>query len=215
MADGLSSIWDVDHFTVKCTDLWEERTTHPSLRQNHTYTVAACANGLQMAYDMTGYEGHLKCADEMIEYLDSWDGDIYPVRMGKLTDMRIDASLMGLAWPHNVLDKKRVKKTVDTIETELSIDGGIVRYLGDEYDGWQDGAQTIKSGAGTWPLLSLWMSLAQNALGRKAKAKRHLDHVRENFNHNIPEQFFTNDMQVSVTPLAWAHSLYVCLCQNL
>jgi len=206
LADGLATVWDGGGFSVECTDLWEERTAYPELGQAFSYTLAAASKGMACAHSMSDRQEYGIVADEMAQVLGEWSGKVFPRMTGKLCDVRVDASLLGLAWPHDVLGHdRRVKATVDLIEKRLRRDGGLLRYEGDEYDGWQRGTRTYKMGAGTWPLLSLWMALTQWSLGRKAKARKYYESVGGGL---FPEQALGSGERSSVTPLCWAHSLH-------
>ncbi len=53
--------------------------------------------------------------------------------------------------------------------------------------------------------------------GDKEKAEKYYDWVLEkmdNSNH-IPEQIFENDIQVSVSPLLWSHSMFALASKQL
>ncbi len=210
LAEGLCDAWDGNSFSVACTDLWEERTSYPELGQVFTYSLASCAKGLGCAAELTGNEDYRVTSNSMVEVIKGWKGDILPRRSGDVPDLTVDASILGLAWPHDVLGRdKRVRASVDAIGKVLGKEGGLLRYLGDEYDGWQRGHETYKVGAGTWPLLSLWMALAQANLGRMGKARKWVERVERDFDHLMPEQFLEGAKRSSVTPLCWAHSLYI------
>ena len=209
LGDGLCGMWNGKNFRCECTDLWEERVAHPKLNQIHTYSLAACANGLFKAYELAGDERYLLCANSMKDVLDEVK-DCFLANVNGEFRNRIDASLLGLAWPHNIFGKdKRIIKAVRLTEKELNVADGFVRYQHDVYDGWQLGQDTVKAGAGTWPLITLWMALARYNLGEKDVSKKLLDSFEKKFQDLIPEQVFTNNMQTSVTPLCWAHSLYI------
>jgi len=77
---------------------------------------------------------------------------------GKLSDKRIDASMLGLVYPADLFkaSDKRMTATVKEIENRLVIKGGVHRYEDDEYDGWMRESIHRRKGAGAWPILNLW-----------------------------------------------------------
>ena len=52
LADGTCKAWAGDHFNAITNDLWEERHTYPDLRDNFSYTLAACAGGLRAIHEL-------------------------------------------------------------------------------------------------------------------------------------------------------------------
>ncbi|MGM5485346.1 MAG: hypothetical protein ACQEP1_05755, partial [Nanobdellota archaeon] len=124
---------------------------------------------------------------------------------GKIDDKRVDASLLGLVWPFNIVDKEepRMKRTIELIGEKLTKDKGVYRYEHDEYDGWMYKGYHRKKGAGYWPVLNFWMTLITGD-------RRYYDKVMEDLKGElIPEQIFDNELQVSVKPLGWSHAMYI------
>ena len=66
-----------------------------------------------------------------------------------------------------------------------------------------------KKGGGAWPLLNFWLSIYWAKRGDLEKAKRYYDWVLDQTDGFLPEQIFDNDIQVSVSPLLWSHSMFV------
>jgi GH15 family glucan-1,4-alpha-glucosidase len=103
------------------------------------------------------------------------------------------------------------KKWIKEIEKKLLNNGGVHRYENDEYDGWMFEMMHRKKGAGAWPLLNFWMAIYYSIKGDKDRAEKYYYWVLEKINDAdcIPEQIFENDIQVSVSPLLWSHSMFV------
>ncbi|MCK5176594.1 MAG: hypothetical protein KAQ92_02620, partial [Candidatus Aenigmarchaeota archaeon] len=61
------------------------------------------------------------------------------------------------------------------------------------------------------PLLNFWMSIYYSIKGDKKNAEKYYYWVLEKIKDSdcIPEQIFENDIQVSVSPLLWSHSMFV------
>jgi GH15 family glucan-1,4-alpha-glucosidase len=188
------------------------------MHENFTYSLAICARGLLCANGLKPNKRWLKVAHEMIKQIESVKGH-FTRSFGKFGDDRIDASLLGLVWPASIIkaDDTRMLETVRLIEEKLVQDMGVHRYEGDDYDGWMYKKSIHrKKGAGYWPLLNFWMSIYYMKKGDKVKARSYFDKVlRDVGGPHIPEQVFSNDVQVSVKPLAWSHAMYVISASNL
>jgi len=215
LADGLCKVWDKDHFTNVTQDLWEEFFVYPELKTTHTYSLAACSAGLLCAYALTDKKKYQDTAKEMKAKIERSFDQIYLRRFGMKKDDRPDISLLGLVWPFNIIKPQKLKTTVDYIHKNLEKDGMFFRYKYDDYDCYKYQGTDARRGAGTWPIGSFWMSIYYNKLGDAKKAKYYYDKIIENLdkNQNIPEQFFDNNIQVSVKPLAWSHAMQV-IAQN-
>ncbi len=216
-ANGICEKWDNDHFVLVTNDLWEERLTFPDLKDNFTYSLAACIKGLECANAITPCRKWDKVAGEMRERLESHFEDHFFRSYGNLSDKRIDASLIGLAYPFEVFsfNDERIVATIREIEAKIVMDGGIHRYENDDYDGWMLEDMQRNKGSGAWPLLNFWMSIYYSKAGDKTKALKYYDWVIEKVNDFIPEQIFSNGIQVSVTPLCWSHSMFVMASKEL
>jgi len=216
-ANGICKKWKEDHFTVVTNDLWEERLTFPDLRENFTYSVAACIKGLRCANAILPNEKWTNIANQMRKRLEShFDGHFFR-SYGKLSDKRIDASLLGLVYPFAIFppDDSRITVTVEEIEKKLVINGGLHRYENDEYDGWMYETGYRKKGSGAWPLLNFWMSIYYAGLKNREKALQYYNWVLDKVDTFIPEQIFENPIQVSVSPLCWSHAMFVIASEEL
>ncbi|MBU0457475.1 MAG: glycoside hydrolase family 15 protein [Nanoarchaeota archaeon] len=219
-ANGLCNIWDEDHFKLVTQDLWEERLCFPDLKDNFTYSLAICAKGLDCAdklipnkkWEITSKE--MRCV-----LLKNFKNNFYR-SFGKIKDMRVDASLLGLVWPSELIatKDKRMKKTIAIIENKIVKNFGVYRYEHDEYDGWMYNTKVNrKKGAGYWPLLNFWIAIYFLEAGNKNKALKYYDKVINDMKGKkyIPEQFFNNNIQISVSPLCWSHSMFVIVSRKL
>ncbi|MBU0470102.1 MAG: hypothetical protein KKA62_02440 [Nanoarchaeota archaeon] len=219
-ANGLCRVWNKDHFTLVTQDLWEERLCFPDLKDNFTYSLAICAKGLECANKLIPNKTWEKTSHEMKKILLKNFKDHFYRSFGKINDERIDASLLGLVWPSELVSAKdeRMKRTVTLIEEKIVKDFGLYRYENDEYDGWMYEQKTNrKKGAGYWPLLNFWMVLYQLKNGNRNKALKYYHKVLKDMRGKkfIPEQFFGNKIQVSVSPLCWSHSMFVIASREL
>jgi len=221
LADGLCSDWKGSYFFHNTFDLWEEgvRRTSTKVENNHTYSLAACAKGLELANKLIENPSWLETANEMRKKIaDAYskeDGYFFR-NHGKLSDKNIDASLLGLSWPFNIIspDDEKMLNTVKQIEEKLTINGGgLQRFQFDYYDGEGSGGE----GAGAWPILNFWMSIYQSKLGNKEKAEQYFNWVIDNidkYNGFIPEQIFSDD-RIGVYPLAWSHAMFILSAKEL
>jgi len=218
-ADGICKHWNHSHFKLVTQDLWEERLCFPDIEEFFTYSLAACIAGLREACKIMSKPKWEKTAYSMENVLLQTPGEHFGRSYGKLEDARIDASLLGLVYPYNVVapDNPRFIRTMEMIEQCIVKNNGVYRYEHDEYDGWVYNKETNrKKGAGYWPLLNFWMSIVQLKMGNREKAETYyfkvLDDVKS---HLIPEQIFNNDIQVAVSPLGWSHSMFLLASKEL
>lgn len=218
-ANGICSVWGNNHFNKNSYDLWEERTCYPDLKENFTYSLASCIKGLLCANELIPNDSWLKVAREMKSRLEKHYLHFFVRSYGDLTDQRIDASVLGLVYPFEVYepDDNRIIATMNEVEDKLSINGGIHRYEHDEYDGWMLEGEHRKKGAGAWPLLNFWLSIYFQRVGNADKARLYFNWVLDRIGDNnyLPEQIFENDIQVSVSPLLWSHSMFVIASEEL
>lgn len=223
LADGLWGQWDGKHFRTETHDLWEERECHPDLNENFSYTLAACSESLYQAAARFEEDKWHKTAEEMRQRLEGHeaytdDGRVYyPRTDGDLKDTKIDASVLGLQWPFNVVDTdERLINSIELVGERLMTDRGVMRYPGDMYDGMVHHTKHLKKGAGAWPLLTFWYAMALDQIGRTEEAKHIFEDQVETIDGKwIPEQIFDNDRQVSIKPLAWSHTMFVVAADQL
>jgi GH15 family glucan-1,4-alpha-glucosidase len=219
-ADGLCRIWKKDHFTIATQDLWEERFCFPDLKENFSYSLAACSRGLWCANQLMPNRKWLRTSDEMKKTLLKNSKGCFTRASGRIGDPRTDGSLVGLTWPFGIVPAgdRRMVKTVKNIEKSITKDMGVYRYEHDEYDGWKyKDMDQRKKGAGYWPLITFWMAIYWTERGNRRKALKYYDKVLRDVGSKrfIPEQIFDNDLQVSVCPLGWSHSMFVIASEKL
>jgi len=216
-ADGICNKWKNDHFTVVANDLWEERLAFPDLKENWTYSLAACIRGLECANAIMPRKSWSEVANMMRKRLESHYETYFFRSYGELSDKGIDASALGLVYPFEIFppNDSRVVATVKEMEKKIVINGGLHRYEHDEYDGWMYENTDRKKGAGAWPLLNFWISIYNARVGNREKALQYYNWVLDKVNGFIPEQIFENDIQVSVSPLCWSHSMFVIASKEL
>jgi glucoamylase len=130
----------------------------------------------------------------------------YPTRAVRSVDpedLRLDSSLLGLAWPFRAVDPSspRMHATVAAIERELQLpDGGVLRHEGDEY-----------VGGNPWLISTLWLGLTQRQAGREAGLGRALEYVlaRQTSLGLLPEQATRSGEPAWVVPLGWSHAMLI------
>lgn len=218
-ADGICKAWKGDHFALITNDIWEERLAFPDLKENFSYSLTACIRGLLSANKLFPDKRYVKTANEMKRILlkNSRTKGYFPRSFGKLNDERIDASMLGLVWPFEIIEAKDklAENTVKLIEEKLVRDSGVYRYEHDEYDGWMFQTWHRKKGAGFWPLLNFWMSIVLGKMGERERAAKYYNKAIDSVSEFIPEQIFDNDIQKSVSPLCWSHSMFILASKEL
>lgn len=218
LADGLVSDWRGKYFFSNTVDLWEEgrRRTSTKMENNFTYSLAACRRGLLLANEFITNHEWVRVADEMLEEIN----EAYSVKEsyflrnhGRVSDYNVDASLLGLVFPFDILDSDdmRMVNTVKKIEEKIVVNGGVHRFESDYYDGEGSGFE----GGGPWPLLNFWMSIYYSLAGNREAAERYffwvIDRLEDEF---IPEQFLF-DFREGVKPLVWSHAMLVLAAKHL
>lgn len=213
LADGLTDDWKGKYFFTNTVDLWEEanRKTSTQMENNHTYSLAACACGLLLADQMIKGERWKETAEQMKERIDAAylkDKKIFVRNHGKIDDLNMDVSLLGLVWPFDIIkaDDERMISTIKQMEEKIVIDGGVHRYQFDYYDG----EGSAQEGGGAWPILNFWLTIYWIKKGNKTKAKKYYDWVIEKIEDDylIPEQIF-NDFRKGIKPLVWSHAMFI------
>jgi GH15 family glucan-1,4-alpha-glucosidase len=129
----------------------------------------------------------------------------------------VDASLLGIAIPFNVLplEDPLIIKTIEMIEKDLHRpEGGVYRYKEDVY-----------YGGGEWILLSAWLGIYYAQTGQIKKAKDLLHWIEEQVDdegslaeqmseHSLhPDQLepWVNKWGPIARPLLWSHAMYILL----
>lgn len=218
-ADGLCKIWDKNGFSIISQDLWEERLCFPDLLENFTYSLAACSKGLKCAYELFPNEKWLDVSIQIKDTILNGNKKYFIRSFGKLKDERIDASLIGLAWPFEIVPPHHALmiETIKRIERSIVKQHGVHRYEHDDYDGWMYKKSTHRrKGSGYWPILNFWLSIYYCELGEEETATVYYNKVINDLSSSfIPEQIFNNNIQVSVSPLAWSHAMFVIATQKL
>ncbi len=215
-ANSLCDLWTGTHFKVITQDLWEERHTFPFLKDNFSYSLGACIKGLRCANEMFPNERYLEVAGQMQEILlgSTADTGYFYRSFGLIDDRRIDASLIGLIWPFEIVSPESsiARNTVNMVKEKIVKDYSVYRYEHDEYDGWMHEKMEIKKGAGYWPLLNFWLSTVLLKMGEADEAREFREKVLSDLKNDfIPEQIFNNDIQRSVSPLCWSHVMLIFL----
>lgn len=213
LADGLTDDWKERYFFTNTVDLWEEgyRKTSTKIENNHTYSLAACIRGLICADLMINGKHWQEIAQQMRErindaYLE--DKKTFIRNHGKIDDLNMDASLLGLVWPFDIFkaDDEKIVNTIRQMEEKIVFNNGVHRYQFDYYDG----EGSAEEGGGAWPILNFWMSVYWSIKGNKTKAKKYYHWVIDRLEDDllIPEQIFS-DFRKGIKPLVWSHAMFI------
>ncbi|GMR19375.1 MAG: hypothetical protein BMS9Abin34_512 [Patescibacteria group bacterium] len=226
-AKGLAGVWDGNQFKLFVEDPWEERIAHPRFKNNLTYSLAACAAGLNRANELVPNKRAALAARQMTSLIEkgAYDGKAgyFLRRFGGTVggDKNVDASLLALVWPFEIIrpDDSRMINTVAAIEETITGERGVYRYQFDEYEGETEASNLhYRMGAGAWPLLTFWMSIVQNKMGNRKKAEEYFWLVLDRLEGDlfIPEQIFVkDDPRVGVKPLLWSHAMFIHAAREL
>ncbi|MFH1510688.1 MAG: glycoside hydrolase family 15 protein [Candidatus Woesearchaeota archaeon] len=218
LADGICNVWNKNHFSIITQDLWEGSYTYPEIENTHTYSLAACCHGLELAQSICSNARWQEVAVQMRHKIGSSFHKHYCRNHGKLCDRIVDASLLGLAYPFRIC-KPLDKEVVDTaamIKEKLLIRKGVMRYELDLYDSYRLSGVNARRGAGAWPILTFWLSIYHSIAGDKELARSLFElGVKGSEGCLFPEQVFENSLQRSIRPLAWSHAMFVLAAREL
>lgn len=208
-AEYLTALW-----RYPCFDCWEEFPDHV-----HLYTLSAIYGGLKSFTALSGMEnsGVLKEIKAFILEKGVQNGHIT-----KFVGSRdVDANLVGLAVPYEVLDAAHplIRATILKIEHDLRREGGGVhRYPQDTY-----------YGGGEWVLLTAWLGwyYARVGEGERAQALLHWVEAQADEAGRLPEQVparlhdpllyesWRQRWGEIARPLLWSHAKYIILRHHL
>jgi len=225
-ANGISRAWKGNAFVLPCYDLWEERCVLPEHRGFHTYSLAMCIAGLRAAMKLLGkkrkwLQTEKELSKTFAEVYSSASesiprtfrkGAIAKNRKTRADDLKSDTSLLGLVYPSGILDPQdeKMKRTVlEIIKMNTTDGGGLLRYPADSYCGGVRKGWVTLTGAGTWPLLSFWMSIYYSLCGDDKNANKFFEQPLRRIDKYMPEQIFEDKSRSSITPLLWSHAMFV------
>ena len=208
VADYLSALW-----RRPCFDCWEE---FPD--EVHTYTLGAIYAGLKASASLLNPRYNAE-KDKVRNFIK--DNCILNQHFVKYVDWDVvDASLLGLAVPYGVVtpDDAIMMATVEEIETNLRMGGGVHRYAADTF-----------YGGGEWVLLTAWLGWYYAKIGDSEKARALTKWVEAQADENgwLPEQIPSslNDPTFYepwrehwgdiASPLLWSHANYLILYNTL
>jgi glucoamylase len=223
LAEGLSEMWSEDIFSRNTQELWEERTAYTDLNEMHLYSASIAYRGLKCADKMFPNKKWQAVAEKIkTSVLNSYDSELnfFPRTKSDIksdVNYSVDSSLFSLIYPSMIIDPtdERMINTVNEIETKLQRNGGLRRNQFDVYDGMIGNNLLLKKGAGCWPILNFWASIYYSLKGDEEKAREYYNWVIDRVDDYIPEQIFENNIQVSISPLAWSHSMFIIASKHL
>lgn len=202
-----------------CFDWWEEHADHV-----HVSTLGCIAAGLRAAAAIDVLDADRAAlaattADEA-EALIRAEG-VADGHLAKwLGSTAVDASLAAIVGVMGVVPAASAAgaATIAAIERDLTVAGGVHRYLGDTY-----------FGGGQWPLLSCFLGLAHARAGDLDRARALLDWAATTAGDDgsMPEQVDAHLLDParvaewverwgpSADPLLWSHAMFIRLAVEL
>lgn len=217
LCEGLVAAWNSTSFLPNTVDLWEDgfRQTSSRMDNNFTYSLSACARGLMLAHELFPTKSWKQAAQQMERRVnESFDAKrgYFLRNHGKIDDLNIDASLLGLVWPFEMVEPndERMIKMIEAIERQIVVDGGVHRFQFDYFD--SEGSAW--EGGGAWPVLNCWMAIILARAGDRERAEAYLYWVVDRVTKYIPEQLFP-DFRIGITPLVWSHAMFILACSEL
>jgi GH15 family glucan-1,4-alpha-glucosidase len=212
--DYLASSWQ-----RPCFDWWEENADRV-----HVSTLGCIAAGLGAVADAgildaaRRQKAHAVNASIGTTILEHGLTDAHLAKW--LGSDRVDASLLAMVSPLGVFPATESvgSATIEAIDRELTVGGGVHRYLSDTF-----------FGGGQWPLLSCMLGLAFADAGDRVRAFEQLDWAAGTATERgeLPEQVAQHLLDPSMkqewvdrwgsvaTPLLWSHAMYIRLAVEL
>lgn len=202
-----------------CFDWWEEHS-----ERVHVSTLGCIAAGLRRAATDGLVDGERAsraglAADEIIAWIER-DGVVDGHLTKWLGSDAVDGSLSALIAPLGLIPAgtELASRTIEAVERQLCVDGGVHRYLGDTF-----------FGGGRWPLLSCFLGLAKAAAGDRAGARVLLEWAAGTATEDglMPEQvdghlldpgyrqYWIDRWGAPATPLLWSHAMLLRLAAEL
>jgi GH15 family glucan-1,4-alpha-glucosidase len=201
-----------------CYDWWEEH-----IEQVHISTLGSVLAGLRAAQTLPGLDaatvalaaGAASAVDARMREVGVVDGHLVKW-VG--TDA-VDASLAALVAPLGALDPAEplAIATLETLDAQLVVDGGMHRFLADTY-----------FGGGQWPLLSCMLGLAWAQAGRPERALEllrwaastaHDGGIPEQVDRHLLDPAFVGEWVErwgpSADPLLWSSAMFLRLAVEL
>lgn len=209
----------VSSWTRPCFDWWEEHS-----ERVHVSTLGSVRAGLRAAADLgmadSGTAQRARAAADDIDTLIAQRGVLDGHLTKWLGATGVDASLAALVGLMDVVaaDSAVGRATIGSIERDLTVAGGVHRYLGDTY-----------FGGGQWPLLSCFLGIAHARAGEPGRAEQLLDWAGATVRADgaMPEQVTAHLLSPdhlaewierwgpSACPLLWSHAMYIRLAVEL
>lgn len=202
-----------------CYDWWEEHAD-----QVHVSTLGCLAAGLRGAASAGLVDGHRAgraraTADHIVEFIEQ-KGVVDGHLVKWIGDDAVDGSLTALVGPLRVFDpgSELARRTVATVEEQLSTDGGVYRFRADTF-----------YGGGRWPLLTCFLGLAKAVQDDRVGARRCLEWAASTATAEgyLPEQVggrllappyrqeWLDRWGPVATPLLWSHAMVLRLAAEL
>lgn len=218
-AIDLTTDYLVSSWSRPCFDWWEENSDRV-----HVSTVGCIAAGLTAAMGAgTLTPSRRLAADDVLEQIKTLIAaqGVVDGHLAKwLGSSEVDASLLALLSPLGVISPSSELGIATTlaVESALSVDRGVHRYLADTF-----------YGGGQWPLLSCMLGLAYAGAGNHKAALRQLEWAAETADAQglLPEQVSDHLLAPSqrhewierwgpiAQPLLWSHAMYIRLATEL
>jgi GH15 family glucan-1,4-alpha-glucosidase len=202
-----------------CFDWWEEHAMHV-----HTSTLGCIAAGLREAIGLGVLDAELAAsaaeAEAAIARLIRAEAVVDGHLSKWIGSAAVDASLAAVVGVLDVVagDSDLGRATIAAVERDLTVDGGVHRYLDDTF-----------YGGGRWPLLSCLLGLAHVRAGDVPRARELLEwaastaaadgSVPEQVGGHLlaPERFdeWVERWGPVAQPLLWSHAMLIRLAVEL
>ncbi|HVY01705.1 MAG TPA: glycoside hydrolase family 15 protein [Candidatus Nanoarchaeia archaeon] len=179
----------IRYWEDKDNGVWEEK------EEVHASSVGACLAGLKRI------NRYVKVPSHMIDYGQDALNKLLP---RESQTKETDLALLSLIYPFGIVSEEIAKKILESVESRLVKERGLIRYENDQYYN--------KDGEAEWTMGFPWLAIIYKQMGNKSKFAHYMSKTLNSMNDKgeLPELYYSKTAQHNHnTPLAWAQSLHL------
>lgn len=185
----------IEYWHDKDNGMWEEN------EEVHASSVGACVAGLREISKVPGIN--------VPEWLITNGAEILNQLLPRESETKeVDLALLSLIYPYNIVTEQQKKQILKNVETILTRNKGVIRYVGDFYYGQG------KDREAEWTMGFAWLAIIYKQINNPEKYAHYYRKTMEAANENkeLPELYYAgSDIHNENTPLGWAQALYLVM----
>jgi len=185
----------IEYWQDKDNGMWEEN------EEVHASSVGACVAGLKEISKVTGID--------VPEWLIANGMDTLNELLPRESETKeVDLALLSLIYPYNIVTEQQKRQILRNVETILTRNKGVIRYVGDVYYGQGEGREA------EWTMGFAWLAIIYKQINNPEKYAYYFRKTMEAANQNkeLPELYYADsNVHNENTPLGWAQALYLVM----